>query len=785
MSEIKSRETFGDLAVQLHKKGYSPLPIISGTKRPPIPEWSKYCETLPDRETVDDWASKYKGFGTGIACGSASGIVVVDYDIDNKDPHQKELHKKLFPFIPLSPVIKRGKRGFSSFFRFSGEESEKILLPDGSVALEILSNRRQTVIPGTIHPDTGKPYKWIDKGLLDFKPEELPVLDYKKIEEIKKIIGSAKKPKTSSSKPLFSAASKVKEPGRSNYLTKIAGSLRRQGFEEDEICEILVNVNSAKCEPPLDEKEVEAIAHSISRYDPKILWEEPKYLPPIMAPVPELKLDLVPEPLQEWIEECADQMQLPLDYFIPGALVAAGSLLGHQISIKPRTTDFWVVHPNVWGAVIARPSAMKTPAMEESLYPLNKIIERCRKAHEEECARILSLVKAATKDLEIKKAEFKAESKLAEPNPAVLKSLKAEIEVLEAAVETKAPEARRFRVNDVSPDKLGDILSKNNSCILFHRDELTGLLNQFDKSGFEGLRQLLLEGWALKRDLSVDRITRGTLLIKICCLSLVGTIQPAKINQILEQVTNGWGDDGLLQRLQILLFPDPLKEWKPPVGFRKPAVREEVLQAYTKMIDLKKEGFSARQDSPDQIPYCVFSPDAQVVFDDWWKAQETRLRLNLFSDAPAFESHMGKYRSLIPALALIHELILWASGRTKITGVVSLKSLQWAIRFADLLEAHARKFYSQIIQYDLKYAHALSKKIMAGAVPDGSSIREIYRHHWRDLDTAQKVEKAISILEEYGWVFVERIPTSGRPGEFVKINPKLSVSVTKTKGEEK
>ena len=46
----------------------------------------------------------------------------------------------------------------------------------GEVALELLSDGRQTVIPPTVHPQTDAPYYWAVESLTDIEKIELPAL---------------------------------------------------------------------------------------------------------------------------------------------------------------------------------------------------------------------------------------------------------------------------------------------------------------------------------------------------------------------------------------------------------------------------------------------------------------------------------------------------------------------------------------------------------------------------------------------------------------------------------
>ena len=61
---------------------------------------------------------------------------------------------------------------------------------------------------------------------------------------------------------------------RNTSLTKIAGSLRYQGMNENEIDNNLQQINQNQCQPPLPDKEVAGIARSIGKYPPGIYHQQ-------------------------------------------------------------------------------------------------------------------------------------------------------------------------------------------------------------------------------------------------------------------------------------------------------------------------------------------------------------------------------------------------------------------------------------------------------------------------------------------------------------------------------
>jgi hypothetical protein len=87
------------------------------------------------------------------------------------------------------------------------------------------------------------------------------------------------------------AGEKIYLGGRNNFLTSLAGSMRRRGMGEESIFAALMEENEAKCEPPLSEEDVLRIARSIQRYAPADPFHDVSVTPrfPLEAFTPRLK----------------------------------------------------------------------------------------------------------------------------------------------------------------------------------------------------------------------------------------------------------------------------------------------------------------------------------------------------------------------------------------------------------------------------------------------------------------------------------------------------------------
>ncbi len=167
------------------------------------------------------------------------------------------------------------------------------------------------------------------------------------------------------------------------------------------------------------------------------------------------------------------------------------------------------------------------------------------------------------------------------------------------------------------------------------------------------------------------------------------------------------------------------------------------------------------------VPFLRFSPEAQVLFDAWRGELEKRLRGDELKNTPAFEAHLSKYRSLMPSLALLFHLIHGGSHD------VCLDCARLAAGWCEYLEHHAKKIYAEELAPGLGGAHALAVKIRQGAVKDGDSLRDTYRHRWAGLTNAESVSAALDVLHDAGWIRIETVLTGGRDSEIIRLNPKL------------
>jgi uncharacterized protein DUF3987 len=232
------------------------------------------------------------------------------------------------------------------------------------------------------------------------------------------------------------------------------------------------------------------------------------------------------------------------------------------------------------------------------------------------------------------------------------------------------------------------------------------------------------------------------------------------------------GDDGLLQRFQLLVWPDFSKIWRNVDRWPDKDAKNRAYKVFEKLDDLQAEGFGLTCEEAGEIPAARFTSEAQRVFDDWRSDLEARLRSGELSDP--LEAHLSKYRSLMPSLALIFQLIDFVDDEgSEEAGVVGVQAARMAIRWCSYLETHARRLYASAENPAMEGARALMERIREGYVVDGDSTRDVYRKHWAKLSSPDEVKSACSVLEDFGWLRLETIKTDGRSTTKLRLHPTL------------
>lgn len=473
----------------------------------------------------------------------------------------------------------------------------------------------------------------------------------------------------------------------------------------------------------------------------------PQKLPPALRPVIALDPNYLPVVLRDAVIDLADRLQCPPDYLAVAMLSAAGAVVGNKVGIFPYANDeSWEVYPGLWGAIVGDPGSKKSPSLLHAHKPLQHL-------------EIQAAQKYALDMQSHNQAMIQHETAVAVWSKNKGNSLKPTPPV--------EPKRTRYVVHDSTYQALGVILADNPRGVLALADELSGLLQSLDTAGQEAARGFYLTGWSGTGGYSFDRVGRGSITLDRYCLSVFGGFQPDRIKAYVQFTQRGsTKNDGLLQRFQLLVWPDSVGTFQFVDRLPDQAAISKYQTAVISLPAFTDQPIQGGRRLANGSQLLHFTPTAQQAFNAWYVENETMLATGGLDSAR--QSHFAKYRSLVPALALLFHLLDGHSGP------VCDDCLTRALSFAAYLKSHADRIYASVSGHDQAAVRLLAERLLDGQLVDGFSCRTLMLKGWSGLATREKAQAAIDALVEYGWLTEEEIRTGGRPSVKYTLNPAVT-----------
>ncbi len=208
-------------------------------------------------ETIENWwKHKHPESNIAIRTGEISNISVLDIDPRNDSQNGLAL---LQENLPNTLQCLSGGNGQHLYFKYNKlvSSNKNNFLP----GLDFKSNNGMIIAPPSRH-HSQRIYHW--KNGIPHKKEIIDIPQWL----IDKINIPQKENNALSSSSLL-----ITEGGRNNYLTTLAGTMRRKGASAEAISVAILKENEIKCSPQLSTKEVLSISKSISQYRPALKSE--------------------------------------------------------------------------------------------------------------------------------------------------------------------------------------------------------------------------------------------------------------------------------------------------------------------------------------------------------------------------------------------------------------------------------------------------------------------------------------------------------------------------------
>uniref|UniRef100_UPI001117023D DUF3987 domain-containing protein n=1 Tax=Zoogloea sp. LCSB751 TaxID=1965277 RepID=UPI001117023D len=220
-----------------------------------------------------------------------------------------------------------------------------------------------------------------------------------------------------------------------------------------------------------------------------------------------------------------------------------------------------------------------------------------------------------------------------------------------------------------------------------------------------------------------------------------------------------------LARFGLLVWPETGGTWKNVDRYPDGPAKDMAFAVFDELDALNALARGAEQEGEDGPPFLRFDPEALEAFTDWRTGFEAGLRSgDLY---PALESHLAKYRKLVPALALTFHL---GDGYSGPVGLAStLRALHWAV----YLETHARRCYGVAQGSEADTARRILERIRKGDLArEGFGSRDVWRPGWSGLADQKRVAEGLGLLVELGHLEEWQEPSRTKPRQLYVVNPK-------------
>ncbi len=176
----------------------------------------------------------------------------------------------------------------------------------------------------------------------------------------------------------------------------------------------------------------------------------------------------------------------------------------------------------------------------------------------------------------------------------------------------------------------------------------------------------------------------------------------------------GRGNDGLIQRFGLMVWPDITASGRMSIATRMPWPRDMATQVFEKLDKLDAKAIGARQDKIGDkevgLPYLRLRSRCAGAIPGL--AHRSGAPPPVREMDPMMEGHLAKYRKLVPSLALI--IHLTDSDTTTAVGDVSVDAVQKALKWAAYLETHAARVYGSGDAAVVAAANAIIAKVRSG-----------------------------------------------------------------------
>lgn len=775
-----------DLFALMHEyldKGLTPIPTQG--KRPVISGWQDIVVT---HDAIDAWENVLEGCnGFGVRLGN--GLGCIDYDTDDH-----EILNRLSEFFDIpETVVKKGKKGRTVFFRYDYQPKKMIyshkMKGFKEPIVEIFYGNKQTVLPPTVHPDTGLPYTWVVGDLLYTDLDDLPTITEQQAELAETVINSRSLSDAIQQLPSGVVGSNG-EGGRWSSITREAGILLKQGLNDDYIINHLIamdrklfssnqyflsKIKMGKSFVSNDNDKANAIVW-FSDFKNNILEKDPEAVAAMVARVEVLSSskdndpsslsfgqlpptdfksfkkthytvvpeDLYPEVLSDYIKASMELSNMPASCFILPMFCAGGFTAQGKYIIRPKV-DF-ATRTNLYGLIVAPSGSRKDNAFDRAISPLRDVIDEIRQAVNKPTA-IQDIKDLEERINSIDKRKKQINKECPEDMSDQLESLNQEILELNAKLRDKRSMQMDLVFESGSTEKLMRMFQDNQQHGLFlNQTEFVLLMGMMGKSGNEVMRSLVLKAAnGMDRGFNHRTIAGTNVTLDRLIMSCFGGVQTSVYLREIEMLESFKAqDDGLLNRFLICAPNGEIRRMSLDIHELDDSVYKNTLYRYmTNTIDTEIK----------------LSRDVAEIYVDF-DEHINRLKQG---KTGFLSSTMSKYSSTLLKIAFMYEMYQKSNSQRCIKEI-SKESMLKAVKYLNIQSSDVQLLVSNVNQEQVANAASQIINAFSGEATGSMPISQISRR--TSIKSTVIMNEAIDLLVETNWIKVDQAT------RIMYINPK-------------
>lgn len=728
INKILETCNFFDIAMFYAEHNIKTFPVKKQGKSPLCPNGFK--SATMDRVVLQEWNKKFHDCNIGIPTGTINNIFVVDVDgeIGAKSLIALEnIYGKLD-----APTVITGK-GKHLYFKIPENTNIKSSVSKIANHIDIRANGGYVVAPPSIH-ENGNCYKWVN---FDFS-QDFPTAPQWLIDVIS---NSAETKFEDLLEEIATASEGMRNTTLLGNAIKICNSANKQFLDMENIKNNIIDAGIASGLSRAESaRTVDNAMRFSGKYNNNSIADDPDMdvlKVKDLLPAPKLNTSIF-KGLEHWVIQTAENTNAPVDYVAFSLLAGAAGVVGLSRSISPWSG--WEEPCCLWVGAVGEPSSGKTPATT----PTRKILNQIEGSRKSEYSAKLAEWKREKEIAKQKKKEW--EDKIKE-NPDFAPRFP------NSAITPPKPQTYRFVYGDTTQEALTSDMERNIKGAILFRDELSAWIcgmNRYNSGSSE--RGFWLEAFNGNKFIcNRVKFDDERLEIQNLLVSVFGTIQPKRLT---DTVLSDRGD-GFLARF-LWVYPDVI----PPAIPQNVALPDTALKTLQKLDTL----LNPYVDFVEEQKKCLsLSIEAKEVFSTWYIKHLTKTQ----QEENSIKYFLGKGQGYVLRLALLLELLWWASSEYPEPTEISLEAIKNAIELYDtyltpMCERVYNMYYSPT--YNIE-ARALAQWILKNK-PESFILHDVYNNgNVKYLRIKKTAEKGAERLIELNWLQSETSRNSNTKGK--------------------